>query len=87
MANFRPIVIVSDGTKKELPNADTLLVSSLLFNGTTGDLSSPINGNVWYNSSTNKFRCKEDGVVKDLVGAGGSGGISLQTAVALAVAL
>lgn len=40
-----------------------------------GDKISPVNGDVWYNSSTNKFRKREGGVTSDLdtTGAGGSG--------------
>lgn len=38
-----------------------------------GDPSPLENGDVWYNTSTNKFRCRENGASTDCVGAGGSG--------------
>ena len=34
-----------------------------------GDPSSPDNGDIWYNSATNRFRCNENGEVKDCTGA------------------
>lgn len=37
-----------------------------------GDPSSTANGDVWYDSSTEKFRTKENGVNVDVVGGGGS---------------
>lgn len=36
--------------------------------GASGDPSSPVDGDVWYNSSTNKFRGRENGASKDLSG-------------------
>lgn len=39
-----------------------------------GDPSSADNGDVWYNSSTHKYRGVENGVVVDLGGGGGGGG-------------
>ena len=39
-----------------------------------GDPASTTNGDLWYNSSTNKLRTKENGSNTDVVGAGGGGG-------------
>lgn len=33
---------------------------------TTGDIPSPVNGDIWYNSVTGKFRKKENNIVTDL---------------------
>lgn len=33
----------------------------------TADPASPGNGTFWYNSTLGKYRCKEDGVIKDMV--------------------
>ena len=85
MSNIRPIVMYADGTKKELPDTDSLLVSSMYFNSISGDLASPIDGNYWYNSLTGKFRCKEGGTVKDAVGTGS--GVSVNDSIAYAIAL
>lgn len=35
-----------------------------------GDPTSPVNGDVWYNSVSGKFRCREDGVSVDCIPAG-----------------
>lgn len=39
----------------------------------SADPSSPANGDIWYNSTTNKYRCRENGSSVDCIGAGGSG--------------
>lgn len=38
------------------------------------DPASPTNGQAWYNDTTGKFRAREGGVTKDMIGAGGGGG-------------
>ena len=47
-----------------------------------GDLSSPGDGFIWYNSSLNKFRKRENGITSDLdTGGGGSlSGLTIATA-------
>lgn len=42
----------------------------LRINTAAGDVATPANGDVWYNSTTNKFRVHENGVTSDLVSAG-----------------
>ena len=37
-----------------------------------GDPSTTVNGDIWYNSTTNKWRAKENGSVTDVIGAAGS---------------
>lgn len=49
--------------------------SRLLLDLVAGDVSSPANGQIWYNDTTGKFRAQEGGVVKDVIGSGGGGGL------------
>lgn len=59
------------------PGADN---PGLNFGSHAGDPSSPSDGDVWYNSSTNKFRARENGATTDIVGGGGiSDGATLST--------
>lgn len=44
-----------------------------------GDAASPGDGDVWYNSSTGKFRKREGGVTSDMDTTGGSGSVALTT--------
>src|ERR1035438_6024684 len=38
-----------------------------------GDPLRPVNGDIWYNSSTNKFRCFQNGAAADCIGGDGVG--------------
>jgi hypothetical protein len=42
----------------------------------TGDIASPVDGDIWYNSTTGKFRKQQNGSVSDLDTTGGGGGIT-----------
>ena len=56
-----------------------------------GDLASPANGEIWYNSTTGKFRARQGGASLDLIGsasataAGVAGDIQINTAGSLGV--
>lgn len=50
-----------------------------------GDPSTLANGDVWYNSSTNKYRCRENGVTVDCIGAGGGGSGTINAGVTNAI--
>jgi hypothetical protein len=50
------------------PNAT---IPGLNFGSHTADPSTPTNGDVWYNSTTNKFRARENGSSVDMIGGGG----------------
>lgn len=41
-------------------------VVSIEYNPTTGDIASPVDGEIWYNNTTKKFRKKENGVIYNL---------------------
>jgi hypothetical protein len=49
-----------------------IIQQTLQFLGSTSDPSSPANGSIWYRNDLGKFRGRENGVSKDLIGAGGS---------------
>jgi len=51
---------------------DSTKTKSLLLKGLLSDPSSPLDGQMSYNATTNKFRFRENGVWKEL-GAGGGG--------------
>lgn len=38
---------------------------------TAGDIASPVDGDIWYNSTTNKFRKKENSIISDLASSNG----------------
>lgn len=51
-----------------------VIQQTLQFLGLTADPSNPQNGAIWYRTDLGKFRGRENGVSKDLIGVGGGGG-------------
>ena len=49
---------------------------ALQLNPAAGDLASPQDGDLWYNSTTARFRARQGGTSVDLIGGGGGGGVS-----------
>jgi hypothetical protein len=45
---------------------------ALNLNPAAGDLASPVDGDLWYNSTTGKFRGRQGGTSQDIIGGGGS---------------
>lgn len=45
-----------------------------------GDIASPVDGDIWYNSTTSKFRKRENGVTSDLDTT--SGGLTITSGTA-----
>lgn len=60
------------GVKQTVSHSAT--TAGLNIGPVAGDPSSPANGDVWYNSTTAKFRVYQGGVAVDMVGGGGGGG-------------
>lgn len=52
------------GAKKTFTHSST--TAGLRIGSAAGDPSSPADGDIWYNSSTNKFRKRQNGVTEDL---------------------
>jgi hypothetical protein len=52
-------------------NGRVKAMNGLKLNPASGDLASPGDGDVWYNSTTGKFRARQNGVTIDLVSSGG----------------
>lgn len=66
-------IINNAGTKKEVVSPNLVGVGSgINIEATAGDISSPNNGDIWYNSSTGKFRKYENGVASNLDTGGGT---------------
>ena len=49
---------------------------ALQLNPAAGDLASPQDGDLWYNSTTARFRARQASTSVDLIGGGGGGGVS-----------
>lgn len=64
-------ITFADGVRQAFaPSATT---PSLNVGTISGDPSSPVNGDVVYNSTSNKFRCYQNGAWTDCIGSGGGG--------------
>ena len=70
MTSRKPIVVGTNGKYQQVQSGDTLNVPTF-----AGDPSTVANGDVWYNSTTGKFRKRENGVTSDLGAASGSGDV------------
>ena len=55
-------------------------LEQVILQNIAGDVSSPVNGGLWYNTSTNKYRGYQNGSLVDLISAGGGGALSAITA-------
>lgn len=51
-------------------------LNGIKINPQTGDPASPTNGDVWYNSTTGKYRARQNGITVDLVTAATSASMS-----------
>lgn len=65
------VTITSDG-RTETTASST--VAAIRIGSVAGDPSSLANGDVWYDSTSNKFRARENGASVDMIGGGGGGG-------------
>lgn len=80
-ASGSPITIGVGGSTKVTITADGRLDTSasaaaaaIRVGALAGDPSALADGDIWYNSSTQKFRGRQGGTTLDLIGAGGGGG-------------
>ena len=69
MATKTPIVL-TNGEIEQLQAADQIAVVSVNIIPTAGDIASPNDGDLWYNSTTGKFRQKQNGVISDWSSSG-----------------
>ena len=51
----------------------TSTVAGLNIGSLSGAPSAPVNGDMWYDTATGKFRCRQAGATTDCIGAGGGG--------------
>jgi hypothetical protein len=65
-------VTINSGGK--LTTSSTTTTPAILIGSFAGDPSGLANGDVWYNSTTGKFRARENGSSVDMISAGGGGG-------------
>lgn len=67
---------LADGVKQTFnPNGTN---AGINVGSQAGDPSSLANGDIWYNSTSNKFKCRENGSTVDCIGSG-SGGLTVGT--------
>lgn len=57
-------------TRLILKNDYYLQSQAVEYRNVVADISTPINGTIWYNSTLNKFRGQENGVAVDMIGGG-----------------
>jgi hypothetical protein len=62
------VTVTSDG---KLTTSSTTTTPGLLIGSFTADPSVLANGDIWYNSTTGKFRAREAGASTDMIGGGG----------------
>jgi hypothetical protein len=65
------VTITSDGRTDTSANST---VAAIRIGSVAGEPSTLSDGDVWYNSSSNKFRARENGASVDMIGGGGGGG-------------
>jgi len=67
---FSVIPTINDGITFTFNPSAT--VAGINVGALSGDPSSPVNADIWYDSTANKFRARENGTSKDLIGGAGS---------------
>lgn len=73
--SFRQIGSGADLGESAVPWGTTF-INRLDLTLTTGDVGSPLEGQMWYNDTTNKFRVNENGSVVDMIAGGSSAGVN-----------
>ena len=64
-----------DGVVFDRATGRTRVQNGLRVTPAAGDLAGPVDGEVWYNATSAKFRARQGGASVDLIGAGGGGSV------------
>ena len=69
-ATYHEALVVQAG------DGGVIVKQSMRIEPVAGDPASPLDGQIWYNATSNTFRKRENGVTSDLDSAGGVGGLA-----------